>query len=248
MTKELSVDELWDSAPSGERTLRAADLSRLPGAARRYLEHAIASGTQLARAVRLRMHGEIKLQRWLPFTAEQVIVWERGFIWSATVRMFGMPIRGSDRLVDGEGAMRWRLLGIIPVMTAAGPDITRSAAGRVAAEAVWLPSVLCSDDVSWTVPDSSHLRARFEAHGEMVELGLFFDQKGRLETIKLPRWGNPEGAEFHYADFGAMAEEEHTFDGYTIPTRLRVGWHLGSDRFESEGEFFRATIDDATYR
>jgi hypothetical protein len=248
MAKELSVGELWDSAPSGERAFRAAGLAHLPEAARRYLEHAIASGTRLARAVRLRMHGEIKLQRWLPFTAEQVIVWERGFIWSATVRMFGMPIRGSDRLVDGEGAMRWRLLGIIPVMTAAGPDITRSAAGRVAAEAVWLPSVLCSDDVSWTVPDSSHLRARFEAHGEMAELELLADEKGRLETIKLPRWGNPEGAEFHYADFGALVEEEHTFDGYTIPTRLRVGWHFGTGRFEPEGEFFRVTIDDATYR
>lgn len=194
------------------------------------------------------MHGEIKLQRWLPFTAEQVIVWDRAFIWSATVCMFGMPIRGSDRLVDGEGAMRWRLFGIIPVMTASGPDITRSAAGRIACEAVWLPSVLCADDVSWTTPDSSHLHARFTAHGDTAELELVVDERGRLETVKLPRWGNPEDAEFHYVNFGAIVEEENTFDGYTIPTRLRIGWHFGTDRFESEGEFFRATIDDATYR
>ena len=59
---------------------------------------------------------------------------------------------GFDRLVDGEGAMRWKFLGIVPVMTASGPDISRSAAGRVEAESVWLPSVLCGEDVAWTAP------------------------------------------------------------------------------------------------
>ena len=58
-------------------------------------------------------------------TAEQVIDWRRGFIWQASVKMMGLPIRGSDRLVDGYGAMRWKLLGLIPVMTAQGPDIAR---------------------------------------------------------------------------------------------------------------------------
>ena len=235
MTEKLSLNELWDPAPFGERAFRAADLSRLPESARRYFEHAIAPGILLSRAVRLHMHGEIKLQRWLPFKAEQVIVWGRGFIWNATVRMFGMPIRGSDRLVDGEGTMRWRLFGIIPVMTASGPNITRSAAGRVGGESVWLPSVLCNDDVSWTITDSSRPRASFTVQGETVELELTLDDRGRLNAVKLPRWGNPEGAEFHYVDFGVVVEEEHTFGGYTIPTRLRAGWCFDTDRFESDG-------------
>jgi NAD(P)-dependent dehydrogenase (short-subunit alcohol dehydrogenase family) len=51
---------------------------------------------------------------------------------------------------DHEGAMRWKLLGIIPIMTASGTETTRSAAGRVMAESVWLPSSLCRDDVAWT--------------------------------------------------------------------------------------------------
>ena len=36
---------------------------------------------------------------------------------------------GYDRLSSGTGEMRWRLLRLIPVMTAAGPDTTRSARG-----------------------------------------------------------------------------------------------------------------------
>jgi hypothetical protein len=29
---------------------------------------------------------------------------------------------------------------------------------------------------------------------------------------------------------------------------LRLGWFFDSERFESEGEFFRCTIDHAIYR
>jgi hypothetical protein len=248
MTGVSSLDELWESTPPGQPRFEPDQLAGLPAAARCYLEHAIAPGTPLASAVRLRMHGGIKLQGWLPFSAEQVIHRGRGMIWRATVRMKGLPIRGFDRLVDGEGEMRWKLLGLIPVMTAAGPDITRSAAGRVGAEFSWLPSALCGDDVSWTAPDSSHARASFVVQGEKVELTFAIDGAGRLESLALKRWGNPEDADFHYADFGGFVEGEGTFGGYTIPTRLRIGWHFGGERFESEGEFFRVTIDDAQYQ
>ena len=182
-----SLDGLWASVSSGERVFRPAQLPGLPEAVWRYLRYAIAPGTPLASAVRLRMHGEIKLWRWLPFTAEQVIHWGQGMIWCTTVRMNGMPIRGFDRLVNGEGAMRWKLFGIVPVMTSSGPDITRSAAGRVMAESVWLPSVLCSDEVSWTAQDSLHPRARLTVQGETAELALTIDDMGGLKTLNLPR-------------------------------------------------------------
>lgn len=248
MAKNISLQDLWDSALVSERSFQAANLSHLPESAQRYLTHAIAPGALLSHAVRLRMHGEIKVKRWLPFKAEQVIVWERGFIWKATARMFGIPISGFDRLIDGKGEMRWKIFGIFPVMTASGADITRSAAGRICAESIWLPSALCDDHVSWSSSDKLYLHAGFTAHAEKTDLEFQVGEKGQLETVKLSRWGNPEGNDFHYANFGAIIEEESMFGGYTIPSRLRVGWHFGTDRFESEGEFFRAIIDDATYR
>ncbi len=248
MAKGAQLEELWESVQERESVFRPGDLSHSPREVRSYLEHAVAPGTRLARAVRLRMQGEVKLQRWLPFKAEQVIVWGRGFVWRATVRMFALPIRGFDRLLDGEGQMRWKLFGLVPIMTASGPDIARSAAGRVAGEAMWLPSVLCTNDVLWKAPTPSQLQARFTAHGETSDLEITVDGSGRPKTIKVARWGNPEKGEFHYADFGVVVEEESTFGGYTIPTRLRAGWYFGTDRFESEGEFFRANITEAKHR
>jgi hypothetical protein len=260
MTKSISLNTLWESATATELAFSPDKLSHLPAAAKRYLEHAIAPGTKIASAVRLKMHGEIKLKKWIPFTAEQVICWEHGLIWSATAWMNGLPIVGSDRIIDGIGAMQWKLLGLFPVMTASGADITRSSVGRLQSESVCLPSVFCSNDVSWTSTESSeldsNLHSSFVVQGERAELDFTIvgkaspleNRTGRLKTFKLPRWGNPDGAEFRYVDFGGILEEEGTFCGYTIPTRLRIGWYFGTERFESEGEFFRATIDDAIYR
>ncbi|HZO91088.1 MAG TPA: DUF6544 family protein [Chthonomonadaceae bacterium] len=248
MADVSSLNEFWKSIAPGERIFERGQLVGLPDPARRYLEYAIAPGTRLASAIRLRMQGQIKLRRWLPFTAEQVIGWKRGMIWRATVRMHGIPIRGFDRLINGEGEMQWKILGLLPLVSAAGPDITRSAAGRVAAETVWLPSVLCHEEVTWTAPDSSHAQAHLTVESESVELSFGINGTGQLESVTLKRWGNPEGGAYHYADFGGFAEREGTFDGYTIPTQLRIGWYPGTERFESEGEFFRCQIDHAEFR
>lgn len=63
MTKQISLNTLWDSAISKDCVFHADEFSYLPEAARRYLEHAIAPGTKLTSAVRLKMHGEIKRKR-----------------------------------------------------------------------------------------------------------------------------------------------------------------------------------------
>ena len=135
------------------------------------------------------MHGEIKLKRWLRYSAEQVICRGRGFIWRATVWMGIVPITGSDRLLNGEGAMRWNILGIVPVMAATGVDITRSAAGRTAAELVWLPSALLDEDVSWSATDPTHTRTAIAVEGESVDLNVAIEEGGRLKSLALSRWG-----------------------------------------------------------
>jgi hypothetical protein len=243
-----SFHDLWLSAPGGKEYFDPAQVSKLPEAPQRYLTHAIAAGVPLASAVRLRMHGEIKLKGWNKFSADEIICWDRGMIWKATVRMHGLSIQGGDSFVDGQGAMKWKLFGIVPFINASGPDITRSAAGRINIECIWLPSVLCGDSVSWSGHGPCHAHARFEAHGETAQIDCAIDEKGGLKEVNMPRWGNPGGREFRYANCGGFVDEEDTFDGYTIPTRMRIGWHFGTEAFDSEGEFFRVVIDDAVYR
>lgn len=60
------------------------------------------------------------------------------------------------------------------------------------------------------------------------------------------RWSdaNPEGA-FRWQPFGGTIEETGAFGGYTIPTRIAVGNHYGTDDYFP---FFRAEIVDARFR
>jgi hypothetical protein len=248
MNRRDEFDALWNSAQPSGRIFQPAILAGRPEAVRRYLTHAIAPGTPLASAVRLRMHGEIKLGGWASFAADEVICWNTGMLWRATVRVCGVPIRGSDSLLEGRGAMRWKLLGLIPVVNACGPDITRSAAGRVNAESLWLPSALCGDDVGWSSREPERIHASFTAHGENSRIDLKIDQNGVLKSTQMPRWGNFGGKEFREIDFGGFVEEEGQFGGYNVPVRLRIGWYPTGDGFEQGGEFFRVAIDSIEYR
>jgi len=207
-----------------------------PETLRIYLAHAIKPGTPPATQVRIEMHGQIRLGRWWPFKAYEVLRRSGDFVWAATVKVYGLPIRGEDRLENGSASMNWRLFGLFPVVSASGPDVTRSAQGRAAGELVaWLPSAI-------------------EGAGEPIaamiaQARLTLNPEGRLRSLVLRRWGRPAGEKQHAElDFGIFAGEERTFGGYTIPTRIRAGWHFGSPRFEREGEFFQATVDRAVYR
>ena len=248
MSSRNLLDNLWKSTEPANQIFDPERMSTLPAPALRYLMHSIEPGAPLARAVRLQMHGEIKLRHWSSFKAEQVIHTEGGMIWRATAWMSGIPIRGADRIIDGKGSMIWRLLGIIPVLKASGPDITRSAAGRLQGEYVWLPSRFALNDVLWTAQNSIHLKAQLTVAGFTETVALWLADEGRLLNISLPRWGNPEGNSFSLFEFGAKIEEERTFGAYTIPSKFRAGWYFGSDRFEEQGEFFRCTIDKADFR
>jgi hypothetical protein len=249
VNETISTNALWDSAKPTGHIFSPDYIVSLPEPAQRYLRHTIRPASPIATAVRLRMHGEIRLRRWFSFTAEQVITLREGMVWSATVTMAGIPLfEGFDRLVHGAGEMRWKLFGVVPFIQAHGPDITRSSVGRLMAESVWLPSLLSTENVSWTAQEPTHPEAALTINGQSGKLRLTIDAAGRLVSSAMLRWGNPGGGTFRYEDFGGTVEEEKTFHGYTIPSRLRIGWYFGTQRFETEGEFFRVSVDDAEYK
>ena len=85
--KPVSLEDLWESQPTGLKTATfdPTTLDSLPPLAWRYLSWAIAPDTPLASAVRLQMHGTIKL----------------GNQWLSNINYFGG--RGGDPLAAGHG-------------------------------------------------------------------------------------------------------------------------------------------------
>lgn len=160
--------------------------------------------------------------------------------------MAGLPVTGYDRLTPGTGQMRWRLLRLIPVMTASGPDITRSAYGRLASEIALIPPAFGL--ATWTPgeqPGTVTASWRLDEHTESAQLRI--GENGNLIEVMMNRWGNPGDTPFSRYPFGVCVETEATFSGITIPSKFRAGWWWGTDR-QQEGEFFRAHITSAFFR
>ncbi len=108
LDQRLSVQA--DAGAFDEAEVAGADES-----VRRYFRAAIAPGTSLARAARLRMHGSIKLtKRWVPFRADELLAPLQGYYWPAKVA--GGLLRGSDQYADGNASMLWKLLGLVPIV------------------------------------------------------------------------------------------------------------------------------------
>lgn len=249
MTGSRALRSLWEVPASGTPQFRPELTDSVPPAAGRYLRHALAPGVRLPLAVRLTMHGTIRLGgAWHRFRAEQVTRWGRGFVWRAVARIRGLPVSGHDLLLDGQGRMRWRALGVFPVMAAQGADLSRSAAGRLNGELIWLPAALLSPEVALLPGTGERCEGVVRAHGDETPFWLEVGPDGGVVAAGMARWGNPDGRGYRRLPFGGMIEAEQTVRGVTIPSAVRMGWFFGSDRFEAEGEFFRATIDSADFR
>lgn len=218
----------------------AAEVAGLPAPVCRHLVGAIAPGTPLALAVRLRMRGSIRIGRWLPFRARQVLVPHRGFVWAA--RVAGL-ITGSDHYAEGRGGMDWTVAGLIPLVHAEGTDVSRSAAERAGAEACWVPtSLLPRFGATWSAEDDTHIGVSHTIDGETVRTRYELTADGRIRSFAFDRWGDPDNTgSWGRHPFGGEITAWTTFDGLTLPSVGRVGWFFGTDRW-AEGEFFRYRI------
>jgi hypothetical protein len=217
----------------------------LPPAARRWLGHAVRPGSERFRHADLLMHGEIRIGRWRPFGARQILDPGMAFTWAATAGRGPLAIRGWDRYADGAGAMRWTVLGV-PVMRASGPDVTRSAAGRLAGETILSPAFALDPAVSWAPGgDDGHAVFRVRVGPWEHEVTIAVDGAGGLVAVEMPRWGDPRGEGFGMHRFHVGCEGGVTHMGITVPRVLCAGWR---DPDGTLREFFHATIDAATFR
>jgi len=239
-TPRLSQLEARLLQPPEPARFGAAELEGLPEPAQRHLAQAIAPGTPLATSARLRMRGHIKVGRWLPFRAHQLLNPHHGFVWTA--RAAGI-IAGSDHYLDGAGGQNWKLLGLLTVAHAEGPDVSRSAAGRAGAEAIWLPTTLLPRfGMRWAAGPDGQMTAAFRVGDTPLELRLRLDAAGRIASLAFDRWGDPDNrGTFAQHRFGGEFTGYRSFQGLTIPSQGRLGWFYGQDRWPA-GEFFRYQI------
>lgn len=221
----------------------------LPEPVQRWLLRAIVPGTALLTAADIESTGSIRIGgTWRRLCSRQRSSLLGGFVWASRTRMAGLPVIGFDRFTHGSGEMQWRILGRIPVVSAEGDEVTRSAGGRHAAEMLAaLPAVALDRSVRWTAGDHRSATAELIINGTVQAVTVFVDPVGRLERIELDRWGTPPGMPFGLYRFGAFLDQERLFDGYRVPTVVRGGWHPGTDGWE-QGMFLHYRVLRCRFR
>jgi hypothetical protein len=204
----------------------------LDGPVRRYFTHAIRAGAPLPPRMRLSMTGRIKVGLWLPFSAEQEIDRD-GFVWSARA---ARVLAVTDRYAGGAGSLEGRLAGRARLFAAADEDVTRSAAGRAALEAVtFAPACLLPQTgVSWRAADHERIVATWELPPERPAVHVRIAPDGSAREVVTRRWSKRG-----YQPCGATIHAERTFGDFTVPSRFTVAWGFGT---AAAAPFFRAEI------
>lgn len=186
------------------------------------------------------MEGRIRVGTWLSFAARQEFH-GHAFTWSARAGVGRVrPVYVTDRYADGAGSTEGRLFGRLRFMQADDANTARAAAGRAAAESIWVPQTLAPErGVRWRAVSDTEIIASFEVAPEQVELHLTIDERGALRTVSLMRWGDAGQDHFGYIPFGGEIHAERRFGDLALPSSVTVGWWFGTPRFEP---FFEATI------
>lgn len=231
-----------------ERVVRTAGVSwagepgDVPEPIARYFGAAMPDGRLLAPAAVLKMRGRIKIGRWLPFRARQLLAPRYGTVWEA--RVAGVIV-GSDRYVAGVGGMTWKLLGVIPFVRAEGVEVSRSSAERAAGESIWVPSAVAPcTGTSWSVVAEDRIAADVDSDGHSVRVEHRIDADGRLRESSFLRWGDPDGSGvWSQHRFGMNVTSHERFGSLVIPAAGEAGWHHGTDRW-TDGVFFRFRISE----
>jgi hypothetical protein len=210
----------------------------LPAPVQRWFAQVLPAQTPTARILRLRHRGEFNTrtdgERWAPFSAEQtVLLSQPGFVWDARIRMFpGLAVHVHDAYLDGEGILRARLLGLVPLADLADREgLAEGELMRWIAEAAWYPWVLLPGPrVRWTAVDETHADVTVHDGPLSITLRFGFDAGGLLRSVRSDARGRSVGGVIVPTPWEGLWSDYRKVDGRLLPMAGEVAWLLPEGR------------------
>ena len=183
----------------------------------------------------------------MPFTARQILRARLGFVWAPVVGGRIIRFVGADVLGPSGARMEFRFHDRVSVVDSSGPDVDRSAAGRLAAETVaWLPHALTPQaGAVWHPRDDRRATVTLAGPAGEVDVDVTVDDRGGITEIDLQRWRDsttPPG----YAPFGATITSTFESDGVRIAGAGAVGWDRGTPQ-QQRSLFFEYDVIAARF-
>ncbi len=194
-----------------------------------------------ARVVHLRQSGRLRQDassRWMPFSATQTIETRVcGFDWRARSGPGGL-VHIRDALVEGEGELRVRLFGLLPVARVSGsPEVTRGELMRYLAELAWAPhAILANSELRWRREAADRLIVSVGA----AQVTLLLDDRGRVAATYAPDRPRAVGKRFVPTPWKGYYAGYTMASGLWLPQEARVAWVLDG----AELTCFEGRVDD----
>jgi hypothetical protein len=210
-----------------------ADLAALPEPVRRHLRAIGAVGRPRPTWFRIVWRGRIRggpEEPWMEFTAEQHNFLgppSRFFLMDAT--RGGLPVDVLHAYRGGTATMRVRLLSLVPMVDARGPEMDQAETVTVLNDlALFASGALLDPRIAWEPVDSVTARATLTVGAERVSATLHFDpESGELvDFVSDDRLAAGEdGTSFRPMRWSTPVEAYRELDGLRVPTRGVGLWH-----------------------
>lgn len=221
------------------------DIASLPEPIQRYLRLTGSVGKPKISNFRATWRGQIRggaKEPWMAFTAEQHNGYGAGpsrlFFMDAV--MMGLPVDVFHRFLGGEATFRVRVLSLVPMVTAKGPQMTRAETVTLLNDMVLLaPAALLDADVAWEPVDSNRVRVRYTRNAQTVSAELIFDDTGELiDFISDDRLrASADGTSFTAQRWSTPASDYRMFGERRVIGHGEAWWH------EPDGAFPYLELD-----
>jgi hypothetical protein len=238
---------LEDARQSARFEITERHMAHLPEPVQRYLRLAGISGKPNVRTVYLRQQGLFRMkpeQRWLPFTAGQHFGTNApAFVWDAKIQLLPLvSVSVTDLFFRGHGRLQAKLLSLVPVADARGPEVDQGEMLRYLAEMAWFPTAWVSPYLEWESHDIYSANVTLLSSGLAVSAVLHFDEAGQLCRVAAQRYME-SGGRFFLHDWSGEFSDYRDFAGLLVPSKASVIWHLPSGDFT----YFRGEVTHLDY-
>lgn len=232
----LALTQFITGAESMDNSIyTSGEIETLPVPVQRFLDYSGIIGTPRIKQVTLEQEGLFKTGRhksWVPFTATQVFnIEEASFEWKVKMKMAPLvTVKGSDALREGQGSMKIKLFGILPIVNEKGPEMDQGAMTRYLSETIWFPQAFLDDHISWEAIDSLSARATFTIDEKTVNGVFHFNEMGQVTHFTCERYA-AEGRDMVLRPWRTPVYEYSEMNGLQIGVKGRAIWEYPDDEF-----------------
>jgi hypothetical protein len=224
----------------------AEDLAPLPRPVQRYLQAAGVVGTVRPRSMRITFDGSIRGFEgpWMPFTSVQTNSFDdpARFFWiDATMK--GLPTKGLHAYENGKATMLIKVLGVVPVMEAHGPEMDQAETVTWFNDlCIYAPGALLDPRISWTELDDRSSKATFTNGAQRISATLVFNAEDQLiDFFSDDRYAITDG-NAEPLRFSTPLRDHRPMHGLVVPGYGEAVWHRPEGPFVY-GRFTLRSLD-----